>query len=81
MQVCSAGRTGSAKEATIKCSSYIYISDLPAESVLPEESNLPGKLPKRAVIDTEVAKVLSKRLKYFGFEMMKELWTSNSAGK
>ena len=30
-------------------------------------------------MDTEVAQVLSDRLRYFGFELMKELWSSNSA--
>ena len=32
-------------------------------------------------MDTEVARVLSDRLRYFGFELMKELWRSNAAGK
>ena len=26
------------------------------------------------IMDTEVAQVLSDRLRYFGFELMKELW-------
>ena len=32
-------------------------------------------------MDTEVAQVPSDRLRYFGFELMKELWSSNSARK
>ena len=32
------------------------------------------------ILDTEVAQVLSDRLKRYGFELRKELWSSNSAG-